>query len=104
MSDLWYRYKQFSLQFYTILMAHADDLQAVSVDEALIDVTSSVARICAELAERAESSGEPGDPAKDFAESIRAQVKKVTGCEGWSLMFISFTTTHHTHSEHRHRA
>ncbi|RPD55674.1 DNA repair protein [Lentinus tigrinus ALCF2SS1-7] len=75
------RYKQFSLQFYTILMAHADDLQAVSVDEALIDVTSSVARIRTELAERLESSDDPSDPAKDFAESIRAQVKKVTGCE-----------------------
>ncbi|TFK84014.1 DNA repair protein [Polyporus arcularius HHB13444] len=75
------RYKQFSLQFYTILMAHADDLQAVSVDEALIDVTSSVARIRAELAEREGSTDEPGDPAKDFAEAIRAQVKKVTGCE-----------------------
>ncbi|KAI0696583.1 DNA repair protein [Cerioporus squamosus] len=75
------RYKQFSLQFYTILMAHADDLQAVSVDEALVDVTSSVARIRTELAGREGSTGEPSDPAKDFAESIRAQVKKVTGCE-----------------------
>ncbi|KAH9890493.1 DNA repair protein [Cubamyces lactineus] len=75
------RYKQFSLQFYTILMAHADDLQAVSVDEALIDVTSSVARIRAELAERLEVADESVDAAKDFAESIRAQVRKVTGCE-----------------------
>ncbi|KAI0648432.1 hypothetical protein C8Q79DRAFT_906130 [Trametes meyenii] len=75
------RYKQFSLQFYTILMAHADDLQAVSVDEALIDVTSSIARICTELTERTEGDNEPIDPAKDFAEAIRAQVRKVTGCE-----------------------
>ncbi|CDO71905.1 hypothetical protein BN946_scf184940.g52 [Trametes cinnabarina] len=75
------RYKQFSLQFYTILMAHADDLQAVSVDEALIDVTSSVARIRAELVERADDAQEAVDPAKDFAEAIRAQVRKVTGCE-----------------------
>ncbi|KAJ9118207.1 hypothetical protein QFC22_004113 [Naganishia vaughanmartiniae] len=35
-------YKKFSLAFYTILMAYADELQAVSVDEALIDVTSQV--------------------------------------------------------------
>ena len=76
------RYKQFSLQFYTILMAHADDLQAVSVDEALIDVTSSVARIRAELAQRVDHVDDDSDPAKDFAESIRAQVRKVTGCEG----------------------
>ncbi|KAI9069486.1 DNA repair protein [Trametes sanguinea] len=75
------RYKQFSLQFYTILMAHADDLQAVSVDEALIDVTSSVARIRAELAERTDGVQEDADPAQDFAEAIRAQVRKVTGCE-----------------------
>ncbi|OBZ75554.1 DNA repair protein rev1 [Grifola frondosa] len=75
------RYKQFSLQFYTILMAHADDLQAVSVDEALIDVTSSVARIRTELSRSQEEQGISPDPAKDFAEAIRAQVKKVTGCE-----------------------
>ncbi|KAH9857483.1 hypothetical protein C2E23DRAFT_719645 [Lenzites betulinus] len=73
------RYKQFSLQFYTILMAQADDLQAVSVDEALIEVTSSVARVRAELADHEVT--EASDPAKDFAEAIRAQVKKVTGCE-----------------------
>ncbi|EMD34309.1 hypothetical protein CERSUDRAFT_107516 [Gelatoporia subvermispora B] len=75
------RYKQLSLQFYTILMAHADDLQAVSVDEALIDVTSSVMRIKSEIAQSQDSSSSPTDPAKDFAEAIRAQVKKVTGCE-----------------------
>ncbi|KAI8974254.1 hypothetical protein BD414DRAFT_424627 [Trametes punicea] len=75
------RYKQLSLQFYTILMAHADDLQAVSVDEALIDVTSSVARIRAELAQRSDDAQEAVDPARDFAEAIRAQVKQVTGCE-----------------------
>ena len=78
---MWSRYKQFSLQFYTILMAHADDLQAVSVDEALIDVTSSVARIRTELAERSGDTDDSMDPAKDFAEAIRAQVRKVTGCE-----------------------
>ena len=69
------RYKQFSLQFYTILMTHADDVQAVSVDEALIDVTSSVARLAS------ERPSTP-DPAKEFAETIRSEVKKVTGCEG----------------------
>lgn len=63
-------------------MAHADDLQAVSVDEALIDVTSSVTRIRAELAEQPDGADESVDPAKDFAEAIRAQVKKITGCEG----------------------
>ena len=78
------RYKQLSLQFYTILMAHADDLQAVSVDEALIDVTSSVKRIRTQLAQSEDLDSAAADPAKDFAEAIRAQVKKATGCEGAS--------------------
>ncbi|KAG7442234.1 DNA repair protein [Guyanagaster necrorhizus] len=67
-------YKQFSLRFYTVLMTHADDLQAVSVDEALIDVTSIVNRL------RAKAKGVV-DPAKELAETIRAEVKKSTGCE-----------------------
>ncbi|KAF4614910.1 hypothetical protein D9613_003349 [Agrocybe pediades] len=67
------RYKQFSLLFYTVLMSHADDLQAVSVDEALIDATITVNQL------RAQSGTE--DPAKDYAEKIRAEVRKATGCE-----------------------
>ncbi len=63
-------------------MAHADDLQAVSVDEALIDVTSSIRRILLEIAQSRDPSSSPVDPAKGFAEAIRAQVKKATGCEG----------------------
>ncbi|KAI0689819.1 hypothetical protein BC835DRAFT_1548803 [Cytidiella melzeri] len=78
-------YKQFSLQFYTILMAHADDLQAVSVDEALIDVTSSVRRITTQISLSQEKARDDAavddDPAKNFAEAIRAQVKSATGCE-----------------------
>lgn len=63
-------------------MAHADDLQAVSVDEALIDVTGSVNRIRAEMARSQDLSASRADHAKGFAEAIRAQVRKVTGCEG----------------------
>lgn len=81
------RYKQLSLQFYTILMAHADDLQAVSVDEALVDVTSSVKRIYTEIAQSQDPGCSPADPAKDFAEAIRAQVKSATGCEGMSCTY-----------------
>ncbi|VDC00972.1 unnamed protein product [Peniophora sp. CBMAI 1063] len=62
------KYKKLSLKFYTILMSVADDLQAVSVDEALIDVTSAVEQMAS------------SNPAKDFAESIREQVKETTGC------------------------
>ncbi|KAJ3535837.1 hypothetical protein NMY22_g6307 [Coprinellus aureogranulatus] len=71
------RYKQFSLQFYTVLMSHADDLQAVSVDEALIDVTETVSQ----LRQQAAAEGSQYDPAKDYAETIRAEVRKVTSCE-----------------------
>ncbi|KAJ7118926.1 hypothetical protein C8R44DRAFT_841304 [Mycena epipterygia] len=71
------RYKDLSLKFYTILMSHADDLEAVSIDEALIDVTTAVSR----LRSAAARAGSPHDPAKDFAESIRAEVKEATACE-----------------------
>ena len=56
-------------------MAYADDLQAVSVDEALIDVSLGVACLTS------EQPATP-DPAKAFAENIRNEVRKVTGCEG----------------------
>ena len=69
------RYKEFSLKFYTILMSHADDLQAVSVDEALIDVTSTVSQM-------KERYPHFVDPAKEYAEMIRAEVRKQTTCEG----------------------
>jgi DNA repair protein REV1 len=71
------RYHELSLKFYTVLMSHADDLEAVSLDEALIDVTSAVSR----LRSHAARQGSPHDPAKDFAESIRVEVKQATGCE-----------------------
>ena len=59
-------------------MAYADDLQAVSVDEALIDVTTTVNQ----LRPQARSDDTPYDPAKDLAETIRAQVRQATSCEG----------------------
>jgi DNA repair protein REV1 len=78
------RYKELSLNFYTILMSHADDLQAVSVDEALIDVTSSVIK----LKESHSSSGPAPvlDHAKLLAETIRNQIREVTHCEGRFLI------------------
>ncbi|KAF8884479.1 hypothetical protein BD779DRAFT_1536645 [Infundibulicybe gibba] len=71
------RYKQLSLTFYTILMQHADDLQAVSVDEALIDVTNTVSQ----MRSHASQDSSIFDPATDYAETIRAQVRKATACE-----------------------
>jgi len=77
-----FRYKQFSLLFYTVLMSHADDLQAVSVDEALIDVTTTVNQLRAQ----AQRESALQDPAKDVAEKIRAEVRKATTCEGHSFV------------------
>ncbi|WVQ82365.1 hypothetical protein IAT38_004493 [Cryptococcus sp. DSM 104549] len=82
-------YKKFSLAFYTILMGYADDLQAVSVDEALIDVTAQVAARAAlpeetgdQGAEGADGAMKKRDPAVELAEKIRDDVRKVTdGCE-----------------------
>jgi len=60
-------------------MTHADDLQAVSVDEALIEVTSTVAQI---RVIHDDGDDDDTDPAKALAEMIRAHVKEATGCEG----------------------
>jgi len=65
-------------------MSHADDLQAVSVDEALIDVTSTVNQLRAQ----AQRESALQDPAKDVAEKIRAEVRKATTCEGHSSSTI----------------
>ena len=66
-------------------MGHADDLQAVSVDEALIDVTSTVQRLRAKAQDGFDPFSSPRpvtDPAREYAESIRAEVRRATGCEG----------------------
>lgn len=81
------RYKDLSLKFYTILMTHADDLQAVSVDEALIDVTSTVSQMRVVSLDGEEPSddetlSEHSDPAIQLAEIIRDQVREATQCEG----------------------
>jgi nucleotidyltransferase/DNA polymerase involved in DNA repair len=82
-------YKKHSLTFYTILMAYADELEAVSVDEALIDVTSRVNTLAQAPLEFDASEGtkEPAEqPARDhvklLAEKIRDDMRKATGCEG----------------------
>ncbi|KAK8864399.1 hypothetical protein IAR55_001647 [Kwoniella newhampshirensis] len=87
-------YKKYSLAFYTVLMGYADELQAVSVDEALIDVTSAVAAkaMSPESTEVAEMDDElvdnerpirpPRDPAVEVADQIRNDVRNLTdGCE-----------------------
>jgi nucleotidyltransferase/DNA polymerase involved in DNA repair len=79
-ADIHPRYRDLSLKFYTILMACADDLEAVSVDEALIDVTSTFEHV--EASQRRASI-------KAYADSIRAKVREETGCEGLSPPIFS---------------
>ncbi|TFK61442.1 DNA repair protein [Pluteus cervinus] len=80
------KYKEFSLKFYTILMKHADDLQAVSVDEALIDVSNAVHKLKRSQQQEQDpfqtpQRGPASDPAKDLAELIRTEIRQETSCE-----------------------
>jgi hypothetical protein len=86
-------YKKFSLSFYTVLMGYADELQAVSVDEALIDVTTAVRAKEMAPEEHADidpsvnpssKTPRPRDAALELAEMIRNDVRKLTECEGES--------------------
>lgn len=79
-------------------MAHADDLQAVSVDEALIEVTSSIRRIQAYVSQN-DSVEEPEsrDIAKEFADAIRTQVRKATQCEGMLRPFLHSVLAYPSH-------
>jgi DNA repair protein REV1 len=64
-------------------MSRADDLQAVSVDEALIDVTSIVAQMAVEpIGVDGDDDSISLDITKELAESVRTQIKAATGCEG----------------------
>jgi len=52
-------------------MQHCDDLEAVSVDEALLDVSSRV---------EIPGDSEDDDPARTFALAIQDEVRAATGC------------------------
>ncbi|GAA97632.1 hypothetical protein E5Q_04310 [Mixia osmundae IAM 14324] len=68
-------YKEISTKFYAHLLRISDQLQAVSVDEALIDVTTTVAAI-------SDTITDPGsDAALQLCEQIRENVRQETGCE-----------------------
>jgi nucleotidyltransferase/DNA polymerase involved in DNA repair len=79
-----FRYKDLSLTFYSILLSIADDVQAVSVDEALIDVTTSVEGLKTEHMQKHEDDPNyvPPDFAKEFDEDLRDRIREDTGCEG----------------------
>lgn len=95
-----HRYKEFSLKFYTVLMSFADDLQAVSVDEALIDVTNAV-QSRTEVLEMELGDGHGKDPAKEVAESIRDAIRESTNCEGECICSYKYHVgSHRPFSEH----
>ncbi|KAL8279058.1 hypothetical protein RQP46_008516 [Phenoliferia psychrophenolica] len=63
-------YRKIASQFYSIVLSHADFLQAVSIDEVLM-----------ELSVLPTSPSGSIDPALDFAESLRDEIRSATGCE-----------------------
>jgi DNA repair protein REV1 len=63
-----FRYDSFSLKFYDILLKHAHLLQAVSMDEGLLEVKV------------APTISRDRDPALALAHKIRAEIFEATGC------------------------
>ncbi|KAJ8699295.1 deoxycytidyl transferase [Pleurotus ostreatus] len=68
------KYKEISLKFYTTLLTYADEVEAVSVDEAMIDVTTTIR-------DKMKNSAGVKDEAMEFAEKLRKEVQAATGCE-----------------------
>lgn len=97
-------YRKLSLQFYSILLQHADDVQAVSVDEALIDVTTAVRELGPEHCPSSISKSCDHDLAKVFAESLRTRIREATGCEGRRTMLNVYCVPLTASSQHRDRA
>ena len=65
-------------------MAYADEVQAVSIDEAILDVAQRITqdqRVPPELGGQLEA----GNLVKNLAEDIRADIKEATDCEGMSF-------------------
>jgi DNA repair protein REV1 len=75
------RYKEISLKFYTLLLSYADELQAVSVDEALLDVSHAVANLKVQMLSQYPENVER-DFSKVLAEQIRERILGSTGCQG----------------------
>ncbi|TKY86251.1 hypothetical protein EX895_005076 [Sporisorium graminicola] len=84
-------YNSISLTFYTFLLEHSDALQAVSVDEALIDVSLLLQRMrqgdatAGSLYDRYRdhfgSQGQVWTAEKQLAEAFRDEIRDRCGCE-----------------------
>lgn len=84
------QYEDISIEFYKILLTYSDELQAVSVDEALVDVTSkcqsiwedqenAMRRSFASSPSSSVSNSQRMDPG-EFAQRIRDEIYEATGC------------------------
>lgn len=71
-------YRKHSTAFYRILLGYADELEAVSIDEALLEVTGAVT--ARQIAPDQADAVSP-DPAVCVAEQIRSDIRAATGCE-----------------------
>lgn len=99
-----FSYRKLSLQFYSILLQRADDVQAVSVDEALIDVTTAVRELSLGHCPSSISESCDHDLAKVLAESLRTQIREATGCEGRQTMLYVCSVLPTAFSQHWDRA
>ncbi|CAG7846701.1 DNA repair protein REV1; AltName: Full=Rev1-like terminal deoxycytidyl transferase [Serendipita indica DSM 11827] len=74
------KYKELSLKFYTVLLSYSEEIQPVSVDEALLDVSRVVANLKYQaLAD--DPSAKEMDYAVKLAEMIRTRMLEVTKCQ-----------------------
>ncbi|KAG0228115.1 deoxycytidyl transferase [Actinomortierella wolfii] len=83
------KYEAISLDFYRILLKYADDLQAVSVDEALVDISSRVwpswndeyhRQGETSTASHSQSAAATRTSPEEFAQKLRDEIFAVTGC------------------------
>ncbi|SAM83093.1 related to DNA repair protein MUS-42 [Ustilago bromivora] len=84
-------YNSISLTFYTFLLEHSDALQAVSVDEALVDVSlllqsmrdgdSTSGSLYDRYRDHLGSQGEIWTAEKQLAEAFRDEIRELCGCE-----------------------
>ncbi|PWN38412.1 DNA repair protein [Meira miltonrushii] len=68
-------YNDIAIKFYTLLLTHADAIEAVSIDEALIDT------LMTSYKDHQSSQGASWTEEKQLAEALRDEIRKQTGCE-----------------------
>ncbi|CBQ72782.1 related to DNA repair protein MUS-42 [Sporisorium reilianum SRZ2] len=84
-------YNSISLTFYTFLLEHSDALQAVSVDEALVDVSlllqnmrdgdTTTGSLYQRYRDQLGSQGQVWTAEKQLAEALRDEIRDRCGCE-----------------------